>query len=62
MKEDFQITRVSRDDLEGLDYEISKVDDDAMEQSASKMTDAYCETSFSIDLPIIADHLGIPKK
>lgn len=57
----FKITSVAREDLDGLDYDTSKVDDGTMLRLASKMADAYCDNGFWIDLPIIADHLEIPK-
>ncbi len=58
----FPITSVHRADLEGLGYNVSKVDDGTMTRLASKMADVYCENVFWIDLPIIADHLGIAKR
>lgn len=58
----FPITSVSREDLESIDYDASKVDDADMRQLASKMADAYCDSGFWIDLPIIADYLKIPKR
>jgi hypothetical protein len=57
---DFKITSVAREDLEGIGYDTSAVDDATMEHLASKMADAYCDNGFWIDLPILADHLGIP--
>ena len=32
-----------------------------MTELADKLADAYCEDGFWIDLPIIAEDLGIPK-
>jgi len=58
----FPITSVHRDDLEGLGYDASNVDYRTMAELASKMADAYLDQAFWIDLPIIADHLGIPKR
>lgn len=58
----FLITSVHRDDLEGLGYDTSRVDDATMSKLASKLADAYCQSTFWIDLPIIADFLGIPKR
>ena len=58
----FPITSVHRDDLEGLGYDTSKVDDATMTELADKMADAYLDSAFWIDLPIIAEHLEIPKK
>lgn len=61
-QEFFPITSVSREDLEGIGYDTSKVDAETMERLASKMADAYCDNGFWIDLPILADYLEIPKK
>lgn len=61
-QEYFNITSVAREDLEGIGYDTSEVDDATMERLASKMADAYCENGFWIDLPILADHLEIPKQ
>lgn len=61
-QESFEITSVSREDLEGLGYDTSNVEDMTMRRLASKMADAYVENVFWIDLPIIADYLEIPKK
>ncbi len=58
----FSITSVHRDDLEGIGYNASNVDDGTMAHLASKMADAYLDQIFWIDLPIVADHLGIPKR
>jgi hypothetical protein len=58
----FPITSVHRDDLEGLGYDTSKVDDGTMQELASKMADAYLDSDFWIDLPIVADHSEIPMK
>ena len=61
-QEYFPITSVHRNDLDGLGYDTSKVDDGTMTELASKMADAYCDNGFWIDLPIIADHHDIPQK
>jgi hypothetical protein len=58
----FPITSVHRSDLEGLGYDVSEVDDGIMSHLASKMANAYLDQAFWIDLPILADHFGIPKK
>jgi hypothetical protein len=57
----FLITSVHRSDLEEEGYDISNVDDATMLALARKMAEAYIENVFWIDLPIIADSLGIPK-
>lgn len=46
MKESFIITQVSREDLEAIGYDTSKVSDDTMERLASKLGDDYCEQLF----------------
>lgn len=61
-KESFEITSVSREDLEAAGFDASDVDDDTMERLADKMGDAYVSNGFWIDLPIIAEYLEIPKK
>ena len=61
-KESFEITSVSREDLDAAGFDTSDVDDSTMERLASKMGDAYCSNGFWIDLPIIAEYLEIPKK
>lgn len=58
----FPITSVHRNDLEGLGYDVTSVDDGTMRRLADKMANAYLESVFWIDLPIIADYLEIPKK
>ena len=57
----FEITSVHRDDLQGLGYDISKVDDALMRRLASNMADGYCEKEFWRDLESCADELGIPR-
>ena len=57
------ITGVSLDDLDGAGYDTNKVDDGTLTELASRMADAYCDSSFWIDLDVIAGEcLGIPKK
>ena len=60
--EDFNITSVHREDLKSRGFDTSKIDDNTMKRLASKMSDAYLENSFWIDLEIIAEYLNIPKK
>ncbi len=55
------ITCVSRADLEHVGYDASNVDDATMSTLAVKMKDAYLDSNYWIDLPIIADALDIPK-
>jgi hypothetical protein len=58
----FPITSVHKEDLAEAGFNTDNVDDATMERLASKLADAYCESSFWIDLPIIAENLEIPKK
>lgn len=57
----FVIARVHRNDLEAAGFDTSNVTDDEMEQLASKLGSDYCEQLFWTALPIIAEHLEIPK-
>ncbi len=56
----FVVTHVHRDDLEGAGFDVSDVDDDTMQEVACRLSEAYCDNGFWIDLPIIAEYLGIP--
>lgn len=62
MRDSFEITSVSRADLEELGYNTSKVSDEKMEYLAKKLADDYLEQMFWISLDIIADYMGIPKR
>ena len=62
MKESFVITEVSREDLEEIGFDTSKVSDEAMERLARKLGDDYCEQLFWTSLEIIAEYLEIPKR
>lgn len=62
MKESFVITEVSREDLEGIGFDTSKVSDETMERLARKLGDDYCEQLFWTSLEIIAEYLEIPKR
>ena len=61
-QEFFPITSVSRADLTARGFNTARVSDATMKRLASKMEDAYCDGSFWIDLDIIAEYLGIPKR
>jgi hypothetical protein len=58
----FEITSVARQDLEDAGFDTSKIDDGTMDELASKMANTYLEQIFWIDLPIIAEHLNIPRR
>ena len=62
MRDSFEITSVSRADLEELGYNTSKVSDEKMEYLAKKLADDYLEQMFWISLDIIAEHMDIPKR
>lgn len=61
-QEYFEITSVSRADLEQLGFDTRKVDDATMRKIASKMGDDYCEQLYWGSLGIFAEHYGVPKK
>lgn len=60
--EDFPITTVCRDDLESIGFDTTNVDDHTMQQLASRMSEAYCDSGFWYDLRENADYLNIPRK
>ena len=62
MKESFVITEVSREDLEEIGFDTSKVSDETMERLARKLGDDYCEQLFWTSLEVMAEYLEIPKK
>ncbi|MCL5006690.1 MAG: hypothetical protein M1153_00875 [Patescibacteria group bacterium] len=43
-------------------FDISKLDDATMRQIAAEMADAYLENGPWINLPIVAEKFGIPRK
>lgn len=58
----FQITCVSREDLENKGFDTSHVDDTEMDTLASKMSDDYCTQLFWESMDSIAeDYVEIPK-
>ena len=60
-KGSFEITRLSRADLEELGFDTSQVDDGTMELLACKMDDDYVENYFWLALEILAEMIEIPK-
>lgn len=63
MSKGFNITSVSREDLESRGFDTTNITDEQMEELARKMCDDYLEQLFWISLDIIAeDIIGIPKK
>jgi len=61
-KEFFDITSVSREDLESIGFDTANVDDSTMAELADKMSGAYTDSVYWIDLDILAEALGIPKR
>jgi hypothetical protein len=55
----YWITSVCRADLQGMlaEADIARLDDDAMQEIADKMANAYCDSVFWIDLQIIAERV-----
>ena len=63
MSKEFEITSVTREDLESRGFDATNITDAQMEELARKMCDDYLEQMFWISLDIIAeDIIGIPKK
>lgn len=64
MQKIFNITGVSREDLESIGFEAEQITDEQMEIVASKMADYYLEyRGFWEDLESVAiDILGLSKK
>ena len=63
MNKEFNITSVTREDLEMRGFDTTNITDEQMERLAQKMCDDYLEQMFWISLDIIAeDIIGIPKK
>lgn len=63
MSKGFNITSVSREDLESRGFDTTNITDAQMEELARKMCDDYLEQMFWISLDIIAeDTMGFKKK
>ncbi len=63
MNKGFNITSVSRQDLEMRGFDTTNITDAQMERLAQKMCDDYLEQMFWISLDIIAeDIMGFKKK
>ena len=63
MGKEFNITSVSREDLESRGFDTTNITDEQMEELARKMCDDYLEQMFWISLDIIAeDIMGFKKK
>ena len=63
MNKEFNITSVSRQDLEMRGFDTTNITDAQMERLAQKMCDDYLEQMFWISLDIIAeDIMGFKKK
>ena len=61
-KQFFEISAVSRDDLEWLGFNTDRVSDNKMKQLASKLGDDYCDQLFWESLRVLVGILGIPKR
>ena len=63
MNKEFNITSVSREDLEYRGFDTTNITDAQMERLAQKLCDDYLEQMFWISLDIIAeDIMGFKKK
>ena len=61
-KEFFEISSLSREDLEEKGFDTSNVSDETMEELARKMGDDYCEQLFWDHLVSFAEIMEIPRK
>ena len=61
-KEFFDITSVSRDDLESVGFDTNSITDEQMIRLSDKMADDYCEQLFWESMETIADILEFPRK
>ena len=63
MNKEFNITSVTREDLESRGFDTANITDAQMEQLAQRICNDYLEQMFWISLDTIAeDIIGIPKK
>ena len=63
MSKEFEITSVTREDLESRGFDTTNITDEQMEELARKMCDDYLEQMLLISLDIIAeDIMGFKKK
>ena len=62
MKEFFEITSISRDDLESLGYKTDNITDEQMERLAKKMADDYLAQMYWLSMDILAESMGFEKK
>lgn len=61
-QEFFEITSLSRVDLEEVGFDTKEVTDETMERLARKMADDYVEEHFWLALEILAEMIGISKR
>lgn len=62
MAEFFEVTSISRGDLEALGYKTDNITDDEMKRLASKMADDYLEQMYWISMNILAEDMGFEKE
>jgi hypothetical protein len=60
-KEFWAVTYVSRDDIKGRGYDVSKLTDDDMEQFAYKMGNAICDGDYWPVLDCVAKWFELKK-
>ena len=61
-KDYYSISRLHKDDLEHLGFNVRKVTESNLLTIASKLGDDYCDSLFWNSLDIIATGIGIPKR
>ena len=62
MAEFFQVTSISRADLDALGYNTEDITDKQMERLARKMAEAYLEQLYWESLDILAECMGFKLK
>ena len=58
----YPITYLSKEDLEDMDFDTDKVNDETMRKISGKMTDIYLDNGFWEDMRLAAEQLGVPQR
>lgn len=61
MKNYFEVTSISRCDLERLGYNVENITDEEMEKLAKLMADDYLEQLYWVSMDSIANRMGFKK-
>jgi hypothetical protein len=58
----YPLTYLSKEDLEEMDFDTDKVNDETMKKISGKMTDIYLDNGFWEDMRLATEQLGVPSK